>query len=107
MRLKLVLGLVTLLAGCASGPPPVSATAPLSTPQPAALSAGRSPFKEPPGAFFADVTQGNVATTICVSGWTATVRPSTSFTQALKRTMMIRAGLDPKDAIKYELDHFV
>jgi hypothetical protein len=62
---------------------------------------------EPPGAFLADVTQGSMATTICVSGWTATVRPSTSFTQALKRLMMSRAGMDPKDAVKYELDHFV
>jgi len=51
-----------------------------------------------------------------VSGWpwlamwlsrTATVRPATSFTQALKGTMMTPAGLNPKDAIKYEPDHFV
>jgi hypothetical protein len=53
------------------------------------------------------VIQSNIAKTICVAGWTTTVRPSTSFTQALKRTMLTRAGLDPKEAIKYELDHFV
>ncbi len=44
--------------------------------------------------------QANIETTICVSGWTATVRPSTSFTQALKKLMLSRVGLDPKDAIK-------
>jgi hypothetical protein len=35
------------------------------------------------------------------------VRPPTSYTQALKRTMLARAGLDPGTAIAYELDHFV
>jgi hypothetical protein len=55
----------------------------------------------------ADVNQANVATTICVSGWTATVRPPTSYTQALKRTMLTRAGFDPNTALFYELDHFI
>ena len=67
----------------------------------------RSPFSEPPGVFFADVHQGNVAQTICVPGWTATIRPSKSFTQGLKRVMLARAGLPPTEAVKYELDHFV
>jgi hypothetical protein len=44
---------------------------------------------------------------MCVAGWTATVRPSTSFSQGLKRLMLTRAGLDPGDAMVYELDHFV
>jgi hypothetical protein len=70
-------------------------------------AARRSPFKEPPGVSFAEVTQANIATTICVSGWTVTVRPATSYTQGLKRLMMRRAGMDPKDAVAYELDHFV
>jgi hypothetical protein len=72
-----------------------------------APAAGRSPFEEPPGALFEAVAQANVDKTICVPGWTATVRPSTSYTQALKRTMLVRAGLTPADSIKYELDHFV
>ena len=72
-----------------------------------APAAGRSPFAEPPGALFQAVTQANVDKTICVPGWTSTVRPSTAYTQALKRTMLVRAGLPPADAIKYELDHFV
>jgi hypothetical protein len=54
-----------------------------------------------------DVTQANIATTICVPGWTKTVRPPTAYTQALKRTMLTRAGLDPSTSIAYELDHFV
>jgi hypothetical protein len=102
--------ILAVVAGCATVAPPAPQDISPSAAQPGELSAPtakRSPFKEPPGVFFADVTQANVSTTICVPGWTATVRPSTSFTQGLKRLMLSRAGLDPKDAIKYELDHFV
>ena len=100
-----------LLTSCASAPPETPRVTPQApAAQPSERSSPptrRSPFSEPPGAFFDDVKQGNVAQTICVSGWTATVRPSASFTQGLKRTMLVRAGLPPGDAIKYELDHFV
>src|SRR4030095_11689490 len=67
----------------------------------------RSPFSEPPGVFWADIKQSNIQTTICVSGWTAAVRPSVSFTQAVKRRMLEQAGVDASEAIKYEVDHFV
>jgi hypothetical protein len=81
--------LALLLTACAPIPPEPSPVTPQpQTEQPAERSAPptrRSPFTEPPGAFFDDVKQGNVAQTICVPGWTATVRPSTSFTQGLKR----------------------
>jgi hypothetical protein len=99
-----------IVAGCATvSPPPAPAS---SEPAPSveersAPSVRRSPFEEPPGALYAGVTQANIATTICVSGWTATVRPSTSYTQGLKKLMLSRAGVDPKEAVKYELDHFV
>ncbi len=103
--------LALLLTACASVPPGAPPVTPESaTAQPSERSTPptrRSPFSEPPGAFFADVKQGNVAQTICVPGWTATVRPSTSFTQGLKRVMLARAGLPAADAVKYELDHFV
>lgn len=102
---------VVLVSACASVQPPASREVPeAAVVQPAersAPAAHRSPFKEPPGVFLAEVTQANVDKTICVSGWTATVRPSTSFTQGLKSLMLQRAGLPTGDAIKYELDHFV
>jgi hypothetical protein len=101
---------VALLAGCASvhtppgsQPPEITSRAPEQSTQPVR----RSPFAEPPGALSIEVTQANISTTICVPGWAATVRPSTGFTQGLKRDMLGRAGLSPKDAIKYELDHSV
>ncbi len=92
---------VALLFGCASAPQPAEII------QLAAPAPSRSPFSEPPGVLFAQVTQANISTTTCVPRWTVTVRPPTSFTQSLKRTMLTRAGLSPNDAIAYELDHFV
>ena len=50
------------------------------------------------------VNQGNIHQTICVSGWTKTVRPPTSYTNKIKRTLMITLHL-PGKASDYELDH--
>lgn len=52
------------------------------------------------------VTQSNIKTTICVSGYTATVRPPTSYTDTLKLVQMKQYGFsgDPSD---YEEDHLV
>jgi hypothetical protein len=50
------------------------------------------------------VTQANIKSTICVSGWTATVRPPASFTQALKLKLV--GGRSHKAAMRLnELDH--
>jgi hypothetical protein len=91
---------VAIVAGCGTVQRHPAIKAPPS-------AVARSPFKEPPGVFNADVTQANVTTTICVSGWTATVRPPTSYTQALKRAMLVRVGVNPSEGFAYELDHFV
>ena len=54
-----------------------------------------------------DVTQKTIDQTICVTGYTRTVRPSTSFTRGVKLMLLRRAGL-PADAAKdYELDHLI
>ncbi|MEV0483406.1 hypothetical protein AB0I69_22740 [Streptomyces sp. NPDC050508] len=60
-----------------------------------------------PGAFNADVTQSTIDTTICVSGWTATVRPSSSYTTALKKTQIVEYGYTDTSTSDYEEDHFV
>jgi hypothetical protein len=104
-RYRALLALALVAGGCASVQQPPATGAAEQAPPPPAVA--RSPFKEPPGVFSADVTQANISTTICVSGWTATVRPPTSYTQTLKRTMLLRVGIDPGQAIVYELDHFV
>ncbi|MCH6469215.1 DUF3761 domain-containing protein [Sinomonas terrae] len=62
-----------------------------------------------PGATNPSVSQGDIASTICVSGWTTTVRPPSSYTSELKLEQL-RAGyayqgdLNPSD---YEEDHLI
>ena len=102
----LAAALLALASGCTSVPAP----APVQEREvPASVDARsvRSPLVEPPGALFADVTQASISTTICKPGWTATVRPSTAFTQGVKLKFLREAGLDPDRAADYELDHFV
>src|SRR5947209_1950760 len=45
-----------------------------------------------PGAIDPRVTQANIRTTICVSGYTATVRPPVSYTNALKARQIDEYG---------------
>ena len=45
-----------------------------------------------PGVADPAVTQGNIRSTICVSGYTATVRPPSAYTDALKRKQMRAYG---------------
>ncbi|MGW2746627.1 hypothetical protein [Streptomyces sp. NPDC001450] len=60
-----------------------------------------------PGALNPDVTQDTIDSTICVSGWTATVRPSTSYTNALKKKQIAEYGYSDTSLSDYEEDHFV
>ncbi|MET8953571.1 hypothetical protein ACWEO4_30890 [Streptomyces sp. NPDC004393] len=60
-----------------------------------------------PGALNPDVTQSTIGSTICVSGWTATVRPSTSYTNALKKKQIVEYGYSDTSTSDYEEDHFV
>ena len=59
-----------------------------------------------PGVLNADVTQATIAQTICSHGWTRTVRPPTSYTNALKLEQMREYGFagGPAD---YQEDHFI
>jgi len=47
------------------------------------------------GALNPDVAQDTIAQTICVAGYTKSVRPVTSFTNGVKMLLLKRAGLDP------------
>lgn len=59
-----------------------------------------------PGAVNLAVTQVNIATTICVSGWTKTIRPAASYTNKLKAAQIITLGL-VGDAHAFEEDHLI
>ena len=60
-----------------------------------------------PGALNPDVTQANIGSTICVSGWTATVRPSSDYTSALKIQQMTEYGYSDTSTSSYEEDHLI
>ena len=77
-----------------SGPPPTTtATAPAGL------------FLAPvPGALNPAVTQATIRQTICVPGWTATIRPPSTFTAALKTRQIFLYHLPPGS---YEEDHLV
>jgi hypothetical protein len=62
-----------------------------------ALHSGSSPSALPdprrtPGAVNPAVTQANIDSTICVRGWTRTVRPPERYTESLKRQQMREYG---------------
>jgi hypothetical protein len=60
-----------------------------------------------PGAYNPDVTQSTIYSTICVSGWTATVRPPSSYTTALKNQQKAEYGESGIPNSELEEDHLV
>jgi hypothetical protein len=83
-------------------------------PQPApgschALGGGSSARPDPrctPGALNPAVTQATIGRTICHEGWTSTVRPPETVTEAEKAASMAAYG-DPGPISAYEYDHLV
>ena len=59
-----------------------------------------------PGALNPDVTQATIGQTICVSGWTRTIRPDSGYTSALKLRQLAEYGVSgsPGD---YQEDHLI
>jgi hypothetical protein len=53
------------------------------------------------------VTQATIAVTICASGWTATVRPPSSYTSSLKVEQLAAFGYADQNPRDYEEDHRV
>lgn len=94
--------------GVAGSPSPssVTYTIPSEVIQIPAPAASGLPPASTPGSLNLAVTQANLGSTICVKGWTATIRPPASYTGVLKRRQMTALGLvGPLSA--YELDHRV
>ena len=59
-----------------------------------------------PGVLNPDVTQATIGTTICVQGWTHSVRPPTEYTNALKlRQMRAYGEIGPPSA--FQEDHLI
>jgi len=60
-----------------------------------------------PGAANPDVTQANIDSTICVSGYTATIRPPASYTNLLKVQSIHDYGYNDTNVSDYEEDHLI
>jgi hypothetical protein len=95
-----------------AAPPPVSAGALQASPSAYVAPDGRSFAQlvamhvlpdpmQTPGVLNPAVTPATTTSTICVHGWTATVRPPTSYTDAIKQKS-VPAG---HAASEFELDH--
>jgi hypothetical protein len=59
-----------------------------------------------PGAINPEITQENIAQTVCVSGYTKTIRPASSYTSRLKAKQMRELGLSGT-MHDYHEDHLV
>ncbi len=59
-----------------------------------------------PGVLNAEVTQATIGSTICVHGWTRTIRPPSSYTGELKLRQM-REYAAPGRADDYQEDHLI
>lgn len=68
---------------------------------------GRADVRCTPGAFNPSVTQATINSTICVSGWTATVRPPSSYTTGLKDQQKPEYGEANVSDSNLEEDHLV
>lgn len=92
-----VAALVALLASCSGSSASV---------EPASVAAPVDSMATHHGAVNPNVTQDDIATTICHRGWTATIRPPVSYTDPIKRALWVQAGSKGKLS-DYELDHVV
>jgi hypothetical protein len=60
-----------------------------------------------PGVLNSAVTQETIDSTICVRGWTRTVRPPRQYTSALKRQQIREFGYADRQMGDYEEDHLI
>ncbi|MCX7164795.1 MAG: hypothetical protein NTV11_00790 [Rhodocyclales bacterium] len=60
-----------------------------------------------PGAIDTSVTQESIRRTVCVKGYTKTVRPPAHYTNALKKHQIRQYGYDDRNPKDYEEDHLI
>ena len=60
-----------------------------------------------PGAVDPNVAQANIYQTICVKGYTKTVRPPVSYTNSLKLQQIVAYGYTDTNPRDYEEDHLI
>ncbi|MFJ9696951.1 hypothetical protein [Kitasatospora sp. NPDC101183] len=103
-----VLTAAALTTGAAAHAAPVAHTT--GTTLDASCSQAYLPLPDPactPGATNPDVTQDTIDTTICVPGYSTSIRPSSSYTTRLKIQQIAQYGYDDTNTADYEEDHFI
>ena len=60
-----------------------------------------------PGARYSKVSQATIATTVCKSGWTKTIRPPASYTNAFKEAQLALWHYADQNPSHYEEDHLI
>jgi len=87
---------------------PSPATAVPITVTPTLVPAPTTPARgAPPDMLNSAVTQATVGTTICVAGYTATIRPSTSITNRIKVHQLAAYGYGKVTPGSFEEDHVI
>jgi hypothetical protein len=89
---------------------PIAAAAALLAVAAATPAVGQGVLPDPtrtPGALNPEVRQDTIGSTICVRGWTRTVRPPRQYTSALKRQQLRELGYVNRRLSDFEEDHLV
>jgi hypothetical protein len=60
-----------------------------------------------PGAINLNITQQNIHSTVCVKGYTKTIRPPAHFTNKLKKRQIREYGYADRNPKHYEEDHLI
>ena len=105
-RVALIVPLLAaaLLAGSAGAIELVSDASPAAS---ASVLSARPSRDITPGALNPDVTQDTVQDTICRRGWTASVRPSSTYTTDVKKRQIVLYGYADTKLGDYEEDHLI
>jgi len=74
-------------------------------PSPRPTDIAVSPAGVPTELLNPKVTQATITTTVCVVGWTTTIRPPVSYTNALKKQQLF--GKSDQNMSDYEEDHWI
>ena len=103
------LALFLALSGCVGHASRTVSGLPATSRAPAAAAADQPCVQTSHGCISLnpDVTPETLAGTICSSGYTRSVRPSSSYTQAIKKRLLREAGLSESTQGEYELDHII
>lgn len=88
-----------------TSPTPSSATGTSTAPTPRPI--GLPDPVRTPGSINPNVSQANLAETICKPGWASSVRPPSAYTSALKAAQLIEYGYDDRTLSRYQEDHLV